>query len=75
MIISSPTDYRRAAQKILPPFLFHYIDGGAYREHTLKRNEADLADIALKQQVLRNMFPHRSLVKNWLYLLPLLPWD
>lgn len=55
MIISSPTDYRRAAQKILPPFLFHYIDGGAYREHTLKRNEADLADIALKQQVLRNM--------------------
>ena len=55
MIISSPTDYRRAAQKILPPFLFHYIDGGAYREHTLKRNETDLADIALKQQVLRNM--------------------
>ncbi|MBJ2129773.1 FMN-dependent L-lactate dehydrogenase LldD [Alteromonas sp. IB21] len=55
MIISSPTDYRRAAQKRLPPFLFHYIDGGAYREQTLKRNEADLADIALKQHVLRNM--------------------
>ena len=55
MIISSPTDYRRAAKKILPPFLFHYIDGGAYREQTLKRNESDLADIALKQQVLRNM--------------------
>lgn len=55
MIISSPTDYRRAAQKRLPPFLFHYIDGGAYREQTLKRNEADLADIALKQCVLRNM--------------------
>ena len=29
MIISSTSDYRAAAQKRLPPFLFHYIDGGA----------------------------------------------
>ncbi|WP_244245797.1 hypothetical protein, partial [Pseudomonas aeruginosa] len=26
MIISASTDYRAAAQRKLPPFLFHYID-------------------------------------------------
>ncbi len=46
MIISASTDYRAAAKRKLPPFLFHYIDGGAYNEHTLRRNIADLADIA-----------------------------
>ncbi|WP_416260840.1 FMN-dependent L-lactate dehydrogenase LldD [Gibbsiella quercinecans] len=55
MIISASTDYRAAAQAKLPPFLFHYIDGGAYAEHTMRRNTADLADIALRQRVLRNM--------------------
>jgi len=55
MIISASTDYRKAAQRRLPPFLFHYIDGGAYAEHTLGRNVSDLADIALRQRVLRNM--------------------
>lgn len=55
MIISASTDYREAARRRLPPFLFHYIDGGAYAEHTLRRNTADLADIALRQRVLRNM--------------------
>lgn len=55
MIISASTDYRAAAQRRLPPFLFHYIDGGAYSEHTLRRNVSDLADIALRQRVLRNM--------------------
>lgn len=55
MIISAPTDYRKAAKAKLPPFLFHYIDGGSYREHTLQRNTDDLADIALKQRVLNNM--------------------
>jgi L-lactate dehydrogenase (cytochrome) len=55
MIISASTDYRAAAQRRLPPFLFHYLDGGAYAEHTLKRNVSDLADIALRQRVLRNM--------------------
>ena len=34
MIISSPSDYREAARRRLPPFLFHYIDGGAYAEQT-----------------------------------------
>ena len=55
MIISAPSDYRAAAQRRLPPFLFHYIDGGAYAEHTLGRNVSDLADIALRQRVLRDM--------------------
>ncbi len=55
MIVSASTDYRAAAQRRLPPFLFHYVDGGAYAEHTLKRNVADLSDIALRQRVLKNM--------------------
>ena len=55
MIISASTDYRAAAKSKLPPFLFHYIDGGAYNEHTLRRNTADLADIALRQRILKNM--------------------
>jgi len=55
MIISASTDYRAAAQRRLPSFLFHYIDGGAYAEHTLQRNVADLAEIALRQRVLRDM--------------------
>lgn len=37
------------------PFLFHYIDGGAYAEHTLRRNVADLSEVALRQRVLKNM--------------------
>ncbi len=36
MIISAASDYRAAAQRILPPFLFHYMDGGAYSEYTLR---------------------------------------
>ena len=37
MIISSTSDYREAARRRLPPFLFHYIDGGANAEVTLRR--------------------------------------
>ncbi|MDH5858963.1 alpha-hydroxy-acid oxidizing protein [Lampropedia aestuarii] len=55
MIISSPSDYRAAAQKRLPPFLFHYLDGGAYAEKTLRRNVEDLANVALRQRVLKDM--------------------
>lgn len=55
MIISAATDYREAARRRLPPFLFHYIDGGAYAEHTLRRNVEDLANIALRQRVLNDM--------------------
>lgn len=55
MIIAATTDYRAAARRRLPPFLFEYIDGGAYAEHTLRRNVSDLSDIALRQRVLRNV--------------------
>lgn len=55
MIISASTDYRAVAKRKLPPFLFHYVDGGAYAEYTLRRNVDDLASIALRQRVLRNM--------------------
>lgn len=55
MIIAASTDYRAAAKAKLPPFLFHYIDGGSYSEHTLRRNTDDLADIALRQRVLSDM--------------------
>ena len=55
MIISAASDYRAAAQRILPPFLFHYIDGGAYAEYTLRRNVEDLSEVALRQRVLKNM--------------------
>ena len=55
MIISSTHDYRLAAKRRLPPFLFHYIDGGAYDEHPLARNVADLRDLALRQRVLKEV--------------------
>lgn len=55
MIISSASDYREAARRRLPPFLFHYIDGGAYAEHTLRRNVDDLSDLALRQRVLKSV--------------------
>ena len=55
MIISASTDYRKAAKAKLPPFLFHYIDGGSYSEHTLRKNIEDLSNIALRQRVLNDM--------------------
>ena len=39
MIISSASDYREAARRRVPPFMFHYADGGSYAEQTLARNE------------------------------------
>ncbi len=55
MIIASGGDYRKAARRRLPRFLFDYIDGGAYAEHTLERNVADLSEVALRQRVLKDM--------------------
>lgn len=55
MIISASTDYQPAARRRLPPFLFHYLDGGAYAEYTLRRNVSDLAEVALRQRVLNDM--------------------
>jgi L-lactate dehydrogenase (cytochrome) len=53
MIISSATDFRAAAQRVLPPFLFHYIDGGAGAEETMRANVDDLQAVKLRQRVLR----------------------
>lgn len=55
MIISSPQDFREAARRRLPRFLFDYADGGANAEETLRRNVSDLSGIALRQRVLRDV--------------------
>jgi len=48
-------DYRALARRRLPHFLFEYIDGGSYAEVTLGRNVEDLARVALRQRVLRDV--------------------
>lgn len=53
MIISSATDYRDSARRIIPPFLFHYLDGGAGAEQTLRANIDDLQKVQLRQRVLK----------------------
>jgi len=55
VIISGPSDYREAARRKLPPFLFDYIDGGAGDEATLRANQDGLASVNLKQRVLRDV--------------------
>lgn len=53
MIVSSASDYRAAARRRLPRFLFDYIDGGAGEEETLRANREDLSRIRLRQRVLK----------------------
>ncbi|KGB52159.1 FMN-dependent alpha-hydroxy acid dehydrogenase [Sphingopyxis sp. LC81] len=48
-------DYREAARRRLPHFLFEYFDGGSYAERTLRANIADLQDISLRQRVLNDV--------------------
>ncbi|WP_336961376.1 FMN-dependent L-lactate dehydrogenase LldD [Sphingobium aquiterrae] len=55
MIISAPTDYREAARRKLPRFLFDYIDGGAVTENSMKSNVEALQAIALRQRVLQGV--------------------
>jgi len=55
MIATSTSDFRRAAQRRLPRFLFDYVDGGAGAELTLGRNQADLETLAVRQRVLRDV--------------------
>jgi len=64
MIISSASDYREAARRRLPRFLFDYIDGGAYAEQTLKANVDDLTGVSLRQRVLKNV-SNLSLATEW----------
>ncbi|HKX87896.1 MAG TPA: alpha-hydroxy-acid oxidizing protein, partial [Sphingopyxis sp.] len=55
MRAASIGDYREAAQRRLPRFLFEYFDGGSYAERTLRANIDDLQDIALRQRVLNDV--------------------
>jgi L-lactate dehydrogenase (cytochrome) len=55
MILANIDDYRTLARKRLPHFLFEYIDGGAFSETTLRNNQTDLQQIALRQRVLRDV--------------------
>lgn len=55
MILANTHDYREQARRRLPHFLFEYIDGGAFSESTLNRNQSDLQAIELRQRVLRNV--------------------
>jgi len=53
--IASASDFRDAARRRLPRFLFEYADGGANAEETLRRNVSDLSGVALRQRVLRDV--------------------
>jgi L-lactate dehydrogenase (cytochrome) len=52
---ASIEDYREAARRRVPHFLFEYVDGGSYAETTLRRNIDDLRAVPLRQRVLRNV--------------------
>lgn len=56
----SVTDHRELARARLPRALFDYIDGGAYGEHTMRANRADIASLRLRQRVLVDV-DHRDL--------------
>ena len=64
MIISSGKDFKVAAKRRLPRFLFDYIEGGAFSEETLVRNVSDLSTIRLRQRVLRDVST-TSLETKW----------
>ncbi|EJL38150.1 alpha-hydroxyacid dehydrogenase, FMN-dependent L-lactate dehydrogenase [Caulobacter sp. AP07] len=55
MIATSTEDFRQAAKRRLPRFLFDYIDGGAGDEGALRRNVADLSTLAVRQRVLKDV--------------------
>jgi L-lactate dehydrogenase (cytochrome) len=55
MIIAQISDFREAARRRLPRFLFEYMDGGSYSETTLRKNVGELSEIALRQRVLRDV--------------------
>ncbi|HLZ98802.1 MAG TPA: L-lactate dehydrogenase [Steroidobacteraceae bacterium] len=52
---ASVNDFRELARRRLPKIFFEYIDGGSYAEVTLKRNVEDLANLVLRQRVMRDM--------------------
>jgi L-lactate dehydrogenase (cytochrome) len=55
LIISSTLDFREAARRRVPRFIFDYADGGANNETTLRHNVSDLGEISLRQRVLQGV--------------------
>jgi len=53
--IVSINDFRDAARRRLPRFLFDYADGGALGEETLRRNVIDLERVLIRQRVLQDV--------------------
>lgn len=53
MVLADVMDYREAARRKLPRFLFDYIDGGAFAETTLRANISRLQAVQLRQRVLQ----------------------
>lgn len=51
--LTTISEYRKLAKKRLPTPLFEFIDGGAYEEHTLRKNREDLQKITLRKKVLK----------------------
>ena len=58
----SVSDYRLLARRRVPRFLFEYLDGGAFEEVTMNRNREDLAAIALRQRVLRDVSQKETVI-------------
>ena len=56
-------DLKRLARRRVPRMFFDYADSGSYSEHTYRRNEADFADIGLRQRVGRKLH-NRSLAST-----------
>lgn len=54
MITASVPDFREAARRRVPRFLFEHFDGGPYADATLRRNVEDLASLALRRRVVRD---------------------
>ncbi|HVE69530.1 MAG TPA: alpha-hydroxy-acid oxidizing protein, partial [Solirubrobacteraceae bacterium] len=52
---ATASDYRELARRRLPRQLFDYVDGGAYEEATMRANVADLAQVLLRQVVMRDV--------------------
>ena len=55
MRIADVGDFRLAARRRLPRFLFEYVDGGSYAEQTLRANVADLQALTVRQRVMTDV--------------------
>ena len=51
-VVTSVADLREIARRRVPRALFDYADRGSYDEHTMRRNQEDLAAIRLRQRVM-----------------------